>query len=191
MEKDLIISTATDKIEKEYKTYWISYILFHKSLFYKNIIKDDSNASKYIDESLNMLEDNLNTSEDYALYAYCLSFSIQFANMTQLSKISTEVINMANKSLELNSKNVRAYLVLTSNNFYTPKMFGGMNKVEEYAIKGLKLPSSTTNNFYDPYWGKPRLYEFLIDYYNLNNQKVDADRIKVDAKKEFSNYFNK
>ena len=178
-----------NKISKTYKTYWKTYLYYYKSLYYKNMLKDDENASKNIEKAILEIETNLKSSEDYALYASCLSFSIQFANMTKLSSISSKVEENAKNSLNLNNKNVRAYYVLASHNFYTPKMFGGMTKVEEYAIKGISCPNSLADGYYDPYWGKPRLYELLIKYYEGEKRIDDANNIKNIAKKEFPNTF--
>ncbi len=178
-----------DKMKKSYKTYWKTYLYYYKSLFYKNSLSKDDEASKYIDLAIFEIENNLKTTEDYALYATCLSFSIQFANMTQLSRISSKVEENANKALELNNKNIRAYLVLASHNFYTPKMFGGMTKVEENAIKGIACPNSLSNDYYEPYWGKPRLFEILIKFYENEKRNDEALKIKQLAKKDFPNRF--
>ena len=179
-----------EKISKKYKAYWTTYLYYYKSIFYKGNLKDDTKASEYIDKAIELIEKDLTSSEDYALYASCLSFSIQFANMTQLASISSSVSENAQKALSLNNKNIRAYYVLTSNNFYTPKMFGGMTKVEEYAKKGLACPNSLENeNYYAPYWGKPRIYELLIKYYKAENKLKKADETKSLAKKEFPNLF--
>ncbi|MGQ7854391.1 hypothetical protein ACUN24_09090 [Pedobacter sp. WC2501] len=177
------------KINAGEKRYWKSYLLYNESLYYKSALKDSDKASKLIDKAIEELEENLKTSEDYALYAACKSFSVQFANMTQLGKIAAQVSENANKSLELNVKNIRAYYVLASNNFYTPKMFGGSTKVEEYAIKGLACPNSLDENFYSPYWGKPHLYSILIRYLQAENRKDDADKYRKLAKNEFPNQF--
>tara|TARA_B110001450_G_scaffold256928_1_gene289547 strand:+ start:2967 stop:3800 length:834 start_codon:yes stop_codon:yes gene_type:complete len=179
-----------EKIPKKYKAYWTTYLYYYKSIFYKGNLKDNKKASEFIDKAIELIEKDLTSSEDYALYASCLSFSIQFANMTQLASISSSVSENAEKALSLNNKNIRAYYVLTSNNFYTPKMFGGMTKVEEYAKKGLACPNSLENeNYYAPYWGKPRIYELLINYYKAENKLKKADETKNLAKKEFSNLF--
>jgi hypothetical protein len=181
-----LISNDTE-ISTSNKTYWKCYIFYNKSIFFKTTLKDDDNASKTIDLAIENLEKNPKTSEDFALLAACKSFSIQFANMTQLSKISGEVLDYANKALELNSKNIRAYYVLASNNFYTPKMFGGMSKVEEYSLTGLACPNTLNDDTYSPYWGKPKLYALYIKYLETENRKEDAEKYKIIAKKEFPN----
>lgn len=175
------------KISTDIKIYWRSYIFYYKSIYYKSILNENDNASINIELAIKSLEENSKTSEDFALLAACKSFSIQFANMTQIGKISGQVEEYASKSLELNSKNIRAYYVLASNNFYTPKMFGGMVKVEEYSLKGLACPISSNKNFYSPYWGKKELYDIYIKYLETENRKEDSEKFKKIAKKEFLN----
>ncbi|SHI49820.1 hypothetical protein SAMN05443429_10255 [Cruoricaptor ignavus] len=186
---DLLKSINTDnKIPKNFKNYWKAYIYYKQSILYKTV-NDNDKASKAIDEALNILQENLKTSEDYALYAACKSFSIQFANMTKLASISAEAQEYADKSLEINPKNVRAYYVLASHNFYTPKMFGGMTKVEQYCIKGIALPMTSSEDYYAPYWGKVDIYRLLIKFYETEGREKDATKIKDLAKKEFPSFF--
>ncbi len=189
IEAQLASVEKDSKIKLEDKRYWIAYILYNKSMFYRGIQKDDNSASKTIDLAIETLNKNSETSENLALLATCKSFSIQFANMTQLATIAAQVVEDANKSLELNPKNIRAYYVLASNNFYTPKMFGGMTQVEEFALKGLACPNSADEGFYSPYWAKPRLYSIYIRYLEGENRKEDALKYKAIAKKEFPNQF--
>lgn len=177
------------KMTKQSKNYWKAYLLYNQSLYYKGMLKDESEASKSIDIAIETLEKSLMTSDDYALLAACKSFSIQFASITQLAKISGEVTEDANKSTELNSKNIRAFYVLASNNFYTPKMFGGMIKVEEYCLKGLACPNSLDGGYYSPYWGKPKIYALYIKFLESENRKEEAQKYRAVAKKDFPGQF--
>lgn len=176
-------------IKPQDKRYWKAYMLYNKSIFYKKIGKNDDKSSATIDLAIEILNQNEESSENLALLASCKLFSIQFANMTQLAKISAEVVEDANKALSINPKNVRAYYVLASNNFYTPKMFGGMTQVEEYALKGLACPNSADNGFYSPYWAKPLLYSIYIKYLEGENRKEDALKYRKLAKSEFPKDF--
>lgn len=189
VDAQLALVEKDSKITLQDKRYWTAYLLYNKSMFYRGAQKDDDKASKTIDLAIETLNKNTETSENLALLAACKSFSIQFANMTQLAKIAAEVVEDANKSLEINPKNIRAYYVLTSNNFYTPKMFGGMTQVEEFALKGLACPNSADEGFYSPYWAKPRIYSLYIKYLEGENRKDDALKYKEIAKKEFPNQF--
>ncbi|GEM55589.1 hypothetical protein B0A58_15470 [Flavobacterium branchiophilum NBRC 15030 = ATCC 35035] len=187
-----ILETAISKVEKDlkislnYKTYWKTYLYYNLSLLY-TALKDDDKASFTIDTAIETIEEKANSSEDFALLAACKSFSLKFANMTKLASISAEVGELANKSLELNPKNMRAYYVLATNNFYTPKMFGGMVKVEEYSLKALDCPYSISENYYAPYWCKPKVYQIYIQYLNMEKKESEAKKIKEKAKKEFPN----
>lgn len=166
-----ILSVASDaKMPESYKVYWTAYLNYKRSIFFKSILKQDGNAEKAIDKALDTLLDKAKTSEDYALLAACTSFSIQFANFTQMGRISAKVKEYAGKSLDINPKNLRAYYVLTSNNFYTPKMFGGGTRVEEYSAKALACPSRLNTDFYAPSWGKAEVYRILIQYYKAEKK---------------------
>ena len=183
-------SIEVSKMPNTEKAYWLSYINYSKGIYFKSKKNDNVNSERFNTFALEMLKENLDSSENYALYAASISYSIQFANMMQLSTISKSVVTNANKALELNSKNVRAYYVLASHNFYTPKMFGGMTKVEEYGIKGLSCPSSTNSSAcLNPQWGKPKLYQLLMKYYKQENQNAKSEQIKALAKQEFPNLF--
>lgn len=173
--QEVIKKLDATTISKSDKMYWTAYMNYNMSII-SNINKNTEKAEKYIEEAINLLN-NSKTSEDYALLAACKSFSIQFANIMTIASISQEVQDNAKKSIELNPKNLRAYTVLCSNNFYTPPMFGGMTKVEEYALKGLACPiSSDDQAYYAPRWGKRELYDYLIQY--LQKKKPNSPEIE-------------
>ena len=62
--------------------------------------------------------------------------------------------------------------MFASNNFYTPKKYGGGKLVEKYLLKAISLPTQKTPNQYLPSWGKEESYEMLIKYY-IQNKKWD------------------
>ena len=167
------------------KNYWKSYLLYQASIMY--IQKKDTKKSEDCIVKAIQLLSKAKSSEDYALLAACKSFSIQFANMMTVASVSQEVQDNAKKSLQLNSKNLRAYEVLCSNNFYTPTMFGGMKKVEEYALKGLACPiTMEEDNYYAPRWGKELLYGYMIQYLEKqDNKKAEVDKYKALFNLEF------
>lgn len=177
------VNTQLIKIEKELtgfdKIYWKAYLYYYEAIFYKTIAKNEDLAQRAIETSLIVLKDKTyNQSEYYALLATCTSFSIQYVNIIKLSKVSAETISYAQKSLALNKANLRAYLVLASHNFHTPKMFGGMKKVESYALEGLSCPDELESNQYAPSWGREQLYQLLVQYYELEGRTVDLDKLK-------------
>lgn len=170
-EKDLhLVESELKRINqihtRFYAMYWKAYLLYYTAVFYQNLRSEDDLAAKTIAQSLQTLQEReYENSEYYALLAQVTSFSIQFATITQLARVSTAVETAANHALELNKNNLRAYLVLASHNFHTPKMFGGMKKVETYALKGLACPDVIENTEYSPTWGRNQLYHLLEQYY--------------------------
>lgn len=192
---DKAIQQKIDDIQKDkvipenWKNYWRAYLYYYKAILQKNYLKNDDAGAKAINEGLKLLKGDLNTSENNALYAACLSFSIQFANVLQVPQMSEKVIATAKKSIALDDKNVRGYYVLASHNFHTPKMFGGMQKTEGYAVKGLSLPSSHTDNFYAPTWGRKQLYKILMSYYKEKDETKKLEEIYSRAVKDFPNGF--
>lgn len=178
-----VIDAQLKEIEKTLigfdQVYWKAYLLYYKSVFYKTIQNEDKQAEKAIEESLEVLSEKVYmNSEYYALLAMCTSFSIQFANIVQLAKIASEVEEYAQQALALNKENLRAYVVLASHNFHTPKMFGGRLKVEEYALKGLSCPDAIDTSLYAPTWGRTQLYRLLIQYYEAEGKTEAMERLK-------------
>ncbi|WP_353117192.1 hypothetical protein [Myroides odoratus] len=162
-----------------YAMYWKAYLLYYTAVYYKMIVADDEKAAEAIAESLAVIrEKEYENSEYYALLAQATSFSIQFANIMQLAKISMAVETAAQKALVLNKDNLRAYLVLASHNFHTPKMFGGMQKVETYAVEGLACPDALTSEDYAPTWGRNQLYQLLLQYYKQEGKQTQLEELR-------------
>ncbi|WP_430612980.1 hypothetical protein [Flavobacterium sp. JP2137] len=178
VDEQLMSLDAQDSMSQSQKTYWKSYLHYFKSIFYKTVLNDDVQARESIEVAIALIGKKTTTSEDFALLAAAHSFSIQFNSMIKLNKIASQVEENAQKSLALNRANLRAYLVLATQNFYTPKMFGGMKKVEGYALKGLACPDALDAAFYSPHWGRKRLYDLLIQFYELEDRKDDMQRLK-------------
>lgn len=162
-----------------YAMYWKAYLIYYTAVFYKAILGDDEKAAEAIAQSLAVMrEKEYDNSEYYALLAQVTSFSIQFVNITQLAKISTAVETAAKQALSLDKNNLRAYLVLASHNFHTPKMFGGMQKVETYAVEGLACPDALTSVDYAPTWGRKQLYQLLIQYYEQEGKQTQLKELQ-------------
>lgn len=186
------ISTALDGLGSSngIVSYWKAYTDYYKSVFYIKLQnKDESEkAIKKAYMLLDKLQDK--NSEDYALLALVQSFYIQFVSGMEAGKISSEISGNAEKSLELDSTNIRAWYVLGSNDYYTPVSFGGGKKVETYLKKAISITPQKVNNPYLPTWGKEYAYELLIRYYIQNKQTDKAKTYLSMAEKEFpDSYF--
>ncbi len=180
-----ILSHKNDEIEKLGKSlndlykaknqniilYWHGYLQYYNSIFYLQQSNKKA-AENETEKGLSLMKDIKNkNSEDYALLAMLQSFSIQF-KMDDAMLLSQEVNKDLENALAIDADNLRAYYVLASNNFYTPKKYGGGKLVEKNLLKAISLPAQKTPNKYLPSWGKEESYEMLIKYY-IQNSKWD------------------
>ena len=151
--------------------YWQGYLQYYASIYYLQQ-NNKKAAENEADKGLNWLKSIKNkNSEDYALLALLQSFSIQFRTGDAML-ISQEINKDIENALAIDSSNLRANYVFASNNFYTPKKYGGGKLVEKYLLKAISLPTQKTPNQYLPSWGKEESYEMLIKYY-IQNKKWD------------------
>ncbi|MDP5169366.1 MAG: hypothetical protein NWR72_03920 [Bacteroidia bacterium] len=156
--------------------YWQSYLGYYKSIFHLQN-SDKKAAEKVVNQSVDMLEDMENpNAEDLALLALTKSFGIQFQSMMMAPITSGKVKRYAEKALEMDSTNLRAWYVLASNDFYTPEQYGGMTKAEGYLLTAIKLPAQQVSNPYLPSWGKDMCFEMLVSYYLKKNQMDKAQQ---------------
>ncbi|UWS40271.1 hypothetical protein [Riemerella anatipestifer] len=97
------------------------------------------------------------------------------------------------KAITLNHKNLRAYYVNASYDFYTPEEYGGGAKTEKYLLKAITLNDRTSTSTFSPHWGKELSYGLLIEYYIKKKNKRLAEKYYQESVKKYpnSNYFNR
>ena len=164
--------------------YWQSYIQFYSSIYY--LKKDDkATAEQEIDKGIDWLDKmKSKNSEDYALLAMLQGFSLQFKGMKAMF-ISSDIKKNLKKAIAIDSTNLRAYYVYASNDFHTPKKYGGGKETEEYLLKAISLPIQKVKNDYLPSWGKEEAFEMLVKFY-IKNEKWDfAKKYYQEGIKEF------
>ncbi len=167
-----------------YLLYWEAYANY-KCAILCNILKQKKDSEKFIQKAIEQLESiKEKTTEDYALLGMLKNYQINFAGWLTTIKLSNQAKTMAQKAIDINANNLRAYLVLGINNYYTPEMYGGKSKCEEYFKKAISLKNQTSGNMYDPTWGKDDAYYFLLMFYKNRKQEGDLkefEQIKKDA----------
>lgn len=171
------------KIENELKKiknhdqiifYWIAYSKYYESIFYLKM-NDKKSAKKEINEAIEMVEIiKSKNSESYALLANLYSFSTQFADGMSINNISLKTKKNAETAIKLDEDNLRAWYVLGANDFYTPRMYGGGKKCEEYLLKSISLDEQKVKNPYMPSWGKNDAFSLLVAYYIEKDEHVKA-----------------
>lgn len=184
----LKISKELEKLNKEKKQnlilYWRSYLQFYSSIFY--LEKGNKKmAEKEIDKGIDWLEEMPNkNSEDYALLSMLQGFAIQFKGIKAMF-ISKKIKKNATTAIAIDSTNLRAYYVYASNDYHTPKKYGGGKEAEKYLLKAITLPSQKIKNDYLPSWGKEESYELLIKFYIREGNWDLAKKYFQEGIKEF------
>jgi tetratricopeptide (TPR) repeat protein len=162
-------------------SYWYSYACYYHSIYFL-VVKDNKSSQKILEEGIKQLNKvSLKNSEHYALLALMESFSIQYAPALEIPSISKRVNQNAEKALEADSLNLRAYYVLGSADFYNPVQYGGGKKAESYLKKAVGLNEQSVQNPYLPSWGKNSAYEMLIRLYINRKQFPEAKKFYNDA----------
>lgn len=157
-----------------YLSYWEAYANYKCSIL-SNILKNKEDAEKFTKKAIEILESvKGKTTEDYALLGMLKNYQINFSGWLATIKLSNQAKSLAQKAIGLNSDNLRAYLVLGINDYYTPELYGGKSKCEEYFKKAISLPNQTSDNDFDPTWGKEDAFYFLLVYYK--NRRKDGDQ---------------
>jgi len=169
--------------------YWRSYLQYYSSIYYLER-GDKETAGKEIDKGIDWMEGMKNkNSEDYALLSLLQGFGIQFKGMEAMF-ISSKIKKNAITAIAMDSTNLRAYYVYASNDFYTPKMYGGGKEAERYLLKAISLPAQKIKNIYLPSWGKKESYEMLIKLYIKKGKWGLAKKYFQEGIKEYPNSYN-
>jgi hypothetical protein len=162
-------------------SYWYSYTCYYHSIFFMGV-KDNKSSEKVLTEGIKQLNNvSLKNSEHLALLALMESYSIQYASGMEIPFISKRVKQNAEKALESDSLNLRAYYVLGSSDFYNPVQYGGGKKAESYLKKAVSLKEQSVQNPYLPSWGKNSAYDMLIRLYISRKQFAEAKKYYNDA----------
>ncbi|MEO0468938.1 MAG: hypothetical protein AAF206_04900 [Bacteroidota bacterium] len=165
--------------------YWQSYLQYYSAI-YHSTKGDKEKAEKAIEAAVDRLEDlSGKNAEDYALLSLTQSFSIQFQSTIKAVIMSSRVKSNGEKALAMDPKNLRAYFVLGSNDYYTPAKYGGGTKVETYLLKALEQADQAVENPYLPSWGRAEAYEMLIKFYIKKEKWSDAKTHYQDALQHF------
>ena len=130
------------KGNNRYLSYWEAYA-YYKCAILSRVLKKEEDAEKFTEKAIEILESTKGkTTEDYALLGMLKNYQINFSGWLATIKLSNQAKTMAQKAIELDGDNLRAYLVLGINNYYTPELYGGKSKCEAYFNRRLGCSSA-------------------------------------------------
>ena len=110
--------------------YWKGYALYYNSVAYlKN--REAKKSNRELTQGIELMESIENkNSEDYALLSLLHSFSCLFTGYPMILETYEKCSDCAEKALELNKNNIRAYYVLANSDMYR----GGKNVEKQRPI---------------------------------------------------------
>jgi len=182
--ENLVEDFAKSDRSQQSNHYWEAYANYRLAIYYTATDKKELSET-HCEKAIELLEDiKKKTSEDYALLSCLTGFSIQFSPMSA-AFLGPKSGKYANKAISLDDSNPRAHFAKAMNDFYTPKLFGGGDLVEDHLKKALKL--AYTSEAQQPTWGKDEAFELLVKFFIRENK---ADEAKLYCKMGLGQYPN-
>lgn len=167
------LKEAYSKSPNNLLLYWKGYLFYYKAIYHIRL-KEEDKSEQAVTEGIDILQNiERKNSEDFALLALLKSFSQQFHSGFQAGKVSADIERNVKHALELDPDNLRAHYVYASNDFYTPKKYGGGLQAEKHLLKAISLPAQKISNPYLPSWGKEEAYTMLIQLY-INEENFES-----------------
>ena len=172
-----------------WKEYWTAYALYQSSIYYAyGPNKDEKKGEGYVDKAIKLLDSVKDkNSEDYALLGMMKGYSLQWKSFFSMAKESSIAGKWVEKAVKMDDQNPRAHYTYGNNNYFTPKMFGGGKKADEYLTTALQLYKESIPNPMMPSWGEEDTYNKLIRTKLKNDKKEEAKMLLSEAKKAFPN----
>ncbi|CAM4285190.1 hypothetical protein EWU23_11200 [Cytophagaceae bacterium 50C-KIRBA] len=170
-----------------YYLYWTAYAHYMNYFNYKlSIPAEEKKAHQCLEQASKILSQITKpNSETMALQSLIDGLKLNFTNIFLLPIKAGKVGKLAERAIDLNPKNPRAYYALAIYDFYTPKMYGGRKQVESNLIKAISLSTIVAENSKEPQWCIIESYLFLIRYFKEENQKNKAQHYLQEAKTKF------
>lgn len=161
-----------------WKSYWMSYSLFKKSIINSN--KADKNidlAKNDAEQAIEILEKIKNkNAEDYALLGYIKGYTLQWASSIGVISQSMTASKWVSMAVEMGENNPRANFVFANNDYHTPAFVGGGKKTLEFATRAVENYKESIPNPMTPNWGMESNYALLIRTCLKNEDKLTAKK---------------
>lgn len=119
-------------------------------------------AAPYVKKALELQPSN---TETLTLMAYWLSARIN-ASKTRGITLGSESRNYAQKAIEADSSNPRAYLIKALVTYHTPAVFGGGKKKAEPIVQetAQRFATFKPKTALDPHWGNDIFQQLAAEY---------------------------
>jgi len=173
-----LIEGVENSNQTHWREYWKAYGLYHKAIYYAYSENEIEKAKDITSSAIELLESIKNkNSEDYALLAYIQSFSLQWVSGFSIIGASGKAEDWAEKSLQLDPTNPRAYYVSGSYDYHKPSFVGGGKKAGELLHKAIDLYKNSIPNPILPSWGMDGSFAKLIQVYMRDEDIEKAKQV--------------
>ncbi|MDO5607295.1 MAG: hypothetical protein Q4G08_02455 [Capnocytophaga sp.] len=173
---DISVLQAFYDAEKGTLPYQKAYLKYRMANVY-GIKKQDSEGKKALEEAMFIIENQKEKNdEDWVLLALIQNNLIKFSSFVKAPFESMQVSEYLENAEKINSSNPRLYYVKALQDMYTPAMFGGGKKAEEYFKKAISLYSKVTDGN-ELLWGYEDTYINLIKFYVKEKRTTDAKQV--------------
>ncbi|MEN0004365.1 MAG: hypothetical protein AAF798_09485 [Bacteroidota bacterium] len=178
------LRTARETTPTASNAYWLAYTNYLSAIFLSSIELPEE-AQTALGEAISILEaqEELD-AEAHVILGSAYSYSIGFDRGKAII-LSSKANKHYQKALKADPENLRAHLALAKSDYYTPKQYGGGQKVEKHLLKALSLPEKRSEEENAPTWGREEVYYFLVQYYEREDRLDDA---KLYAKQGLKQY---
>ncbi|RXK49828.1 tetratricopeptide repeat protein [Aquirufa rosea] len=167
--------------------YWNAYAHYMDYFNYKlSNPSEEKKAEQCLEHATKLLgKINQTNSEVVALQSLIDGLKLNFTNVFLLPIKAGKVGKLAERAIELNPQNPRAYYALAIYDYYTPKIYGGRKRVEANLTKAIHLFQNPLIHTKEPQWGFSESYLYLIRFLKEENQKSKAQQYLQEAKTKF------
>ncbi|NVO10657.1 MAG: hypothetical protein HXX16_11890 [Bacteroidales bacterium] len=174
-------------IDKSVYSYWQSYTCYITSLALL-VQHKDKDLVPFVNEGLSLLNDTKKkTSEHLVLMSQLLGLSAINGSLMEVNVIAAKSKAYGEKSIMLDTNNLRAYLGLAMLDFYSPSILRKETTMESLLLKAISMEDRHIDNPILPKWGKSYAYYYLIEYYR-NRKEYEKCWTHLDiALKKFPN----
>ena len=164
--------------------YWQAFGHYYEGLYFMNT-QQKADGIAALEKGIDLLEsqEELN-SEEHVMVGTLMGLLMGLAP-GKVMTLSAKSGKHLQKAVKKDAQNMRAYMALGKSDYYTPKMFGGGKKVEEYLLKALSMEDQHLDDSQAPTWGRSEAYMHLVQFYQREDR---TDEAKLYVKKALKEY---
>ena len=174
------VSPIIEKLAAAYKDnpnpwyiYWQGYGHYYEALYFMKTGQKEAGIES-LKAGIDLIESQEKLSSEDHVMAGTLMGLLMGLSPGEIMTLSAKSGKHYQKAVKMAPENMRAHLALGKSDFYTPKEYGGGEKVEEYLLKAISLEDTYLDDPNGPSWGRTEAYMHLVQFYQRENRRDEA-----------------